>query len=67
MAEKSAKSSLIESFCKSTGYEPSDVIGANTTTRTVVTANGGKYQVSSKGRVRNIIGPEAPGRKSDDE
>lgn len=66
--EKPAPEGPLKQFLKLTGYEESDVIGSNTSTRTFVTGNGGKYELSPKGtRVRVLSGPNPPGREGGDE
>lgn len=67
-AEIAADAALIKDFCKASGYKPSDVAAVRASTRTVVTKNGGKYQVSKNGKnVRHILGPQVPGAAEDEE
>ena len=55
------KSDLVTTFLGLSGYKKEDVIGHHDGRRTVVTSNGGKYEVSKKGkRVRVLSGPETP-------
>lgn len=53
--------SLRDRFLELSGYEDSDIIGANAERRTFVTSNGGKYEVSPKGKkLRRLAGPPTP-------
>jgi hypothetical protein len=54
------KKDLIAKFVKASGYKTADCDGANPRNRTVITTNGGKYQVTAKGNVRRIQGPLTP-------
>jgi len=47
-------------FLKNTGYSETNVLSSNPAKRTVVTSNGGKYQVMRNGRVRTLSGPSYP-------
>lgn len=48
-------------FLDLSGYEDRDVLAVNDSRRTVVTSNGGKYEVSPKGtRLRKLSGPDTP-------
>lgn len=58
---------LVATFTKGSGYKAEDVLSSNHKTRIVVTKNGGKYQVSNKGKIRRLLGPEAPGKAADDD
>lgn len=52
---------LVERFLDLSGYAKSDVIGHSDERRTVVTSNGGKYEVSVKGKkLRKLSGPDTP-------
>lgn len=58
---KSKKFDVVDRFLDLSGYEKSDVIGHNDERRTVVTSNGGKYEVSPKGKkLRTLSGPATP-------
>jgi hypothetical protein len=55
------KGDLVAQFLKVSGYKEADVIGHSDERRTVVTSNGGKYEVSKKGtKLRKILGPDTP-------
>jgi hypothetical protein len=59
--DSDAKSDLVSTFLKLSHYKKEDVIGHHDGRRTVVTSNGGKYEVSPKGkRIRVLSGPETP-------
>lgn len=56
-----AKFDVVDRFLELSGYKSSDVIGHSDERRTVVTSNGGKYEVSVKGKkLRKLSGPETP-------
>lgn len=60
-AKPSKSFDLRDRFLDLSGYKASDIIGSNDERRTVVTANGGKYEVSKKGtRLRKLSGPDTP-------
>jgi len=62
-AEKKPKKSfdLVDRFLELSDYERRDVNGFNVERRTVVTTNGGKYELSAKGtRLRKLSGPDTP-------
>lgn len=55
------KFDVVDRFLDLSGYKSSDVIGHSDERRTVVTSNGGKYEVSVKGkRLRKLSGPDTP-------
>lgn len=62
---KASKSfDLVERFLSLSGYDKGDVIGHSDERRTVVTSNGGKYEVSKKGsKLRKLSGPDTPADK----
>lgn len=51
---------LVDEFLKRSGYKERDVLSANAERRTVVTANGGKYNVSRDGGIFVMSGPPTP-------
>jgi hypothetical protein len=52
---------LVDKFLELSDYEKKDVHGFSKERRTVVTTNGGKYEISPKGtRVRVLQGPDTP-------
>lgn len=60
-AKSSKKDDLVAQFLRVSGYKSSDVIGHSDERRTVVTSNGGKYEVNKKGtRVLKLLGPDTP-------
>jgi hypothetical protein len=60
-AKPSKSFDLRERFLELSGYTKADIIGSNDERRTIVTANGGKYEVSKKGtRLRKLSGPDTP-------
>ena len=60
-SKDAAKGDLVSTFLKLSGYKKDDVIGHHDGRRTVVTSNGGKYEVSPKGkRLRTLSGPSTP-------
>lgn len=61
------KSSVVDKFVKATGAEKSDVLAFNETTGVVVTAQGGKFQVSAKGRVKKLSGPDVASEAESEE
>lgn len=54
------KDSLVRKFLEKSGYPPEFVLHSDAARRTVVTSNGGKYAVSSKGNIRTLKGPDYP-------
>lgn len=46
-------------FFEQTGYGPSDLLSLNYSTRTFLTANGGKYKVLEDGKIDWLAGPSA--------
>ena len=57
----SKKFDLVDKFLELSGYKAGDVIGHSDERRTVVTSNGGKYEVSKKGtKLRKLAGPDTP-------
>ena len=63
-----AKKDQLSAFLAITGYKASDVIGSSADRRTFVTSNGGKYELSPKGKkVRVLSGPIPLGPKKDEE
>lgn len=63
-----ASDKQLAAFLRITGFRKSDVIGSSKTRRTFVTANGGKYELSPKGKkVRVLSGPTPPGPESTEE
>lgn len=58
---RSTKFDLVDRFLELSGYEKKDVIGHSDERRTVVTSNGGKYQLSPSGKkIRVHAGPDTP-------
>jgi len=54
-------SSFASEFAKAIGRKPSAILSYNERTRTIVTNDGGKYQMSKKGKgVRHLAGPALP-------
>lgn len=57
----SKKFDLVDRFIELSEYTKKDIIGSNESRRTVVTDNGGKYEVSVKGtKLRKLAGPDTP-------
>lgn len=66
--KKSKNYDTVERFIELSGYKKSDVVGHNDERRTVVTANGGKYELSPKGtKLRKLSGPDTPADRESEE
>jgi hypothetical protein len=57
---KSLRDKLLSVFIKLSGYDESDVDVIGERTRTIGTTNGGKYQLTGKGGIRKLKGPNYP-------
>lgn len=57
---KDVREKLLSVFTRITGYDDKDVDGVNERTRTLTTTNGGKYQLTGRGAVRKLQGPNYP-------
>lgn len=62
----SSSKDVVAIFCKRTGYESDQILSHNEKTRTFVTTNGGKYQLTARG-VRHLSGPTVPKALEDED
>lgn len=60
MTEEKPKQNALDVFLRKSGYSRDEVWSYNPKNRTFVTYNGGKYQMSSRGEIRVLLGPATP-------
>jgi len=62
MTETTEKKTVtpLTAFLSRSGYKPTDILVFSNQSRTFVTSNGGKYQLTKNGGIRTLKGPNYP-------